>query len=164
MKAIADFPVFSIPINEFRLMTYNAAFVRRKGGEEVEASNQLITLDDNVFIVVELVSEEPSQGVTLKLVTLPDRLVSRLSEEDPCLLVRGVGEMPDGSSVEDLLDLLLRHSETLLVTIQPIIAVAMQPVQTEQDGFTIVCDGADVLKIDLGGVMSQGFLREEETL
>ena len=24
----------------------------------------------------------------------------------------------------------------------------------EQNGFTIVCDGADVLKIDLGGVMS----------
>ena len=84
MKAIADFPVFSIPI---RLMTHNAALVRRKGGEEVEASNQLITLDDNVFIVVELVSEEPSQGVTLKLVTLPDRLVSWLGEEDPCLLV-----------------------------------------------------------------------------
>ena len=127
--------------------------VRRKGGEE-----------DNVFIVVELVSEEPSQGVTLKLVTLSNRLVSRLSEEDPCLLVRGVGEMPDGSPVEDLVDLLLRHSETLLVAIQPIVAVAVQPVQTEQDGFTIVRDGADVLKIDLGGVMSQGFLREEETL
>ena len=62
--------------------------------------------------------------------------------------------MPNGSSVEDLLDFLLRHSETLLVAIQPIIAVTVQPVQTEQNGFTIVCDGADVLKIDLGGVMS----------
>ncbi len=145
-------------------MTHNAAFVRRKGGEEVEASNQLITLDDNVFVVIELVSEEPSQGVTLKLVTLSDRLVSWLGEEDPCLLVRGVGEMPDCSSVEDLLDLLLRHSETLLVTIQPIIAVAVQPIQTEQNGFTIVCDGADIMKIERGGVMSQCFLREKETL
>ena len=147
-------------------MKHNAALVRRKGGEEVEASNQLITLDDNVFIVVELVSEEPSQSVTLKLVTLPDRLVSWLGEEDPCLLVWSIGEMLDGLACQDAGDLLFRNREALLIAIQAIITVPMKPVQAEEIVFAAVCDSADVLQIAFGNraFLCQCFLAEEEAL
>ena len=145
-------------------MKDDTAFVGGYGREEVEAANQLVPLNYKVIIIVEIVSEEPSQSVALKLVSIGYSLVSRLGEEESGLLMRSIGEVSDGLPCEDFGNLILGDREALLIAIQPIIAVAVQPVEAEEIGLSKVGNGADVLKVTFGDIVGEGFLGEKEPL
>ena len=89
MKTIEHFDMrFTVFAFNFGLMQCNTTFVPADSAEEEKAVNPCILLDNKLFIstIVEGVSKEPPNSVTLQLIRLSNGFMCSLREEDVSFL------------------------------------------------------------------------------
>ena len=79
---------FTVFTDDFCFVRYNAAIILADCGEEVEAMNPGVALDDKMFFasIVEVIPEETPDSVPLQLIHGGNYLMCRWSDVDICFI------------------------------------------------------------------------------